>query len=653
MKQTNLDGSVILEESISKQTDDQLTDATLIIEIYKFVGKWIPEYPNNKLSEENIFDIVFKDSFEKERVKKIIHLEVNRINSILKEFGINRDKHKIIATNSKLLDAINKCFLALSIEPIGKNFFEVVLGLESLYSNRALQEHVEKVNMFSMYFFGSFEHAYENLKSASQKEVMKHYLEIFPDKDEENRRISKFQEERLQFDDIEKISGWDLWCLGYLAKSYLDSINKNRKKLLPLLLKAKENGITNADGFDKLAREESYMFLDPTIRKAALDYSSKPYGIYDFYLSFEKRLNNAIEICSAEITEKHFDKIREKGRQNTSTYLTLNDIDIYIATSMRSPCHFTTTEMLINDLFKIPDIKELNLRYFDPTQSFSHDRIDKGLIECLMIKKARVTIYNAQESDTFGKDSEAAVTLAEGGDVIVYIARLFSKNIDFKNFYEDLNNVMIMDDSEGLEDILRLMKRKQYATDSELEEIIRPGTGKAELIILMIQNEGLKLIQNTIKDDNKLKEELDSLGYEHFPSVAPTTFLLPETTVYNDIIGKKWTYELFALCIMINLEKRALVFKEGHPLSLQTSPEDGIARGVIITRSILTTAEVLKALLIRTLGYYVEYGKYACLLRDNITKSPVRVITRDKNLSVAFWYKHQEGRKKIYFNNLD
>lgn len=37
-----------------------------------------------------------------------------------------------------------------------------------------------------------------------------------------------------------------------------------------------------------------------------------------------------------------------------------------------------------------------------------------------MLKRARCTIYMAQETDTFGKDSELATTLAQGKPVIVF-----------------------------------------------------------------------------------------------------------------------------------------------------------------------------------------------------------------------------------------
>jgi hypothetical protein len=64
------------------------------------------------------------------------------------------------------------------------------------------------------------------------------------------------------------------------------------------------------------------------------------------------------------------------------------------------------------------------LRYFDPTQALCRNRIDKGLTEALMLKRAKCTIYLAQESDTMGKDSELAATLAQGKPVIAYVPQI-------------------------------------------------------------------------------------------------------------------------------------------------------------------------------------------------------------------------------------
>ena len=63
----------------------------------------------------------------------------------------------------------------------------------------------------------------------------------------------------------------------------------------------------------------------------------------------------------------------------------------------------------------------LNLRFFDPTQSYMSNRVNKGLVESLMLKRAKCTVYSVQDTDTLGKDSELAATLAQGKPVIAYV----------------------------------------------------------------------------------------------------------------------------------------------------------------------------------------------------------------------------------------
>ena len=57
----------------------------------------------------------------------------------------------------------------------------------------------------------------------------------------------------------------------------------------------------------------------------------------------------------------------------------------------------------------------------DAVLKYCEDRIDKGLSEALMLKRAKCTLFLAQESDTLGKDSELASTLAQGKPVIAYV----------------------------------------------------------------------------------------------------------------------------------------------------------------------------------------------------------------------------------------
>jgi hypothetical protein len=93
----------------------------------------------------------------------------------------------------------------------------------------------------------------------------------------------------------------------------------------------------------------------------------------------------------------------------------------------------------------------------------------------------------------------------------------------------------------------------------------------------------------------------------------------------------------FAVERMLKLERRALTFRDVHPLALQTSPMDGVARGVIVTRSVEDTAKVVGGLLRGTLKYEILEEEANWLLLDKITRSPVRVVTKDPVLTSAFW----------------
>ena len=71
-------------------------------------------------------------------------------------------------------------------------------------------------------------------------------------------------------------------------------------------------------------------------------------------------------------------------------------------------------------VFEDPRLRDLHLRYFDPTLSAAGNHEDKGLIECLMVKCAKVLVYHAGEKESFGKDAEAAMALSLGKPVIFH-----------------------------------------------------------------------------------------------------------------------------------------------------------------------------------------------------------------------------------------
>jgi hypothetical protein len=133
-----------------------------------------------------------------------------------------------------------------------------------------------------------------------------------------------------------------------------------------------------------------------------------------------------LEISSEQELLQHYDSVartfaeaRQAALKNTTLYLSMaNDLDVYVATSMRTRQQFREMARTCEQIFEHAAVKHLRLRYFDPTLSAASGHEDKGLIECLMVKCAKVLIYMAGEKDSYGKDAEAAMALSLGRPVI-------------------------------------------------------------------------------------------------------------------------------------------------------------------------------------------------------------------------------------------
>ena len=151
--------------------------------------------------------------------------------------------------------------------------------------------------------------------------------------------------------------------------------------------------------------------------------------------------------------------------ENTKTYLSMvSDLDVYVATSMRERSDFVAMADSCERIFGDPSLEELHLRYFDPTLSAAAHHEDKGLIECLMVKRAKSLVLHAGSKDSYGKDAEAAMALSLGKPVIVYAddagrGRFFkdvhplSRLINFENGVAI--SAMIADSSEQVVELLK------------------------------------------------------------------------------------------------------------------------------------------------------------------------------------------------------
>ena len=132
---------------------------------------------------------------------------------------------------------------------------------------------------------------------------------------------------------------------------------------------------------------------------------------------------------------QEFTNAREAALSNTAMYLSMvGDLDVYVATSMRSRLDFREMAIFCQTVFAKDALQGLKLRYFDPTFSAAEHHEDKGIIECLMVKCSKVLLLNAGSRDSYGKDAEAAMALSLGKPVIIFADEEFRSS-----FFRDVH----------------------------------------------------------------------------------------------------------------------------------------------------------------------------------------------------------------------
>ena len=530
------------------------------------------------------------------------------IHSICPKLRSAKKKHVPIEVRR---DLFNRLLLNLSIMPVSGEFFNTVFGDTDFSDDLAIKERIKLFRIICMLDYGNFRYGYKRLRQDDLL-IKKKWTLYFPSENESEalEREARFQN-RPEPEGLIKIESNELFALGSLESEQLKSINSARETLRQIFTEALADDVKDFKGLKRLRLRKRSPSLTCLIAKAGLPGAEELLHSHaEDERSYQRILSDLLANCSG-IDEETIKQIRRYGMQNAKTYMAMHDLDIYVATSMRAPLHFTTNWSFVDTLFHRGQLKSWKLRYFDPTQTFLPSRIQMGLLECLMIKRTKLTVYHAQESDTFGKDCEAGVTLAQAKPVVVFVTRLFDRQPQMESLY------VIFDEAAKeihRDDFIKYFKKKGLLSKTQATSLLRdPEKSKADAIEIVAQKYVPPVLRKILRDH--LEMELIRQGY------AP-----PDRAVRK-----------FALDLIIKLERRALTFRDVHPLALQASPKDGVARGVIVTRTIDNTARVVSALLGDTLSYEIVDENDNWLLVDSITHSPVRVVTKDPVLTSAFW----------------
>ncbi len=316
--------------------------------------------------------------------------------------------------------------------------------------------------------------------------------------------------------------------------------------------------------------------------------------------AFREFLEGAFDLLSRRKTEVQ--QVRARAAKNQDVYLTWDHMDVYFATSMRKAWEYVDLYDFIEQLMASEEFRDLDVRYFDPTQAYTDNRINKGLVEALMLKRACCTVYSVQDTDTLGKDSELASTLAQGKPVIAYVPDI---NVDRRArqlFAEDPVTV------------LERMRFVLYADDQLAERLTDREYGLVSRVQDDLAEYCSKRIWLSIPDGSAAARLRDSLGDEFFDFCRIVA--RSEKVVYD---------------------KRSGTLKDSHPLALQVNLATGVANGVLVVRTIPDCAALLRRILLSDMDFTLEEKGGMWLLREKISGCIHRVVTNDRKLNNCFW----------------
>ncbi|HYM09880.1 MAG TPA: hypothetical protein VEU62_04065 [Bryobacterales bacterium] len=284
------------------------------------------------------------------------------------------------------------------------NEVDQILSLDQLYWG------LYRIYVDSLLFFGSIRNGYRALRDLENSQLHEHFQGMLYPTDAMLHRGQALP--------LEPISRDDRYLIAEQACKSFDAPPGNGSELLMVLKGAWAEHVEAGGGrvTAKQLLEGAYVLNGFKEKQRQLIFAA------DEILESEVESEDQL-IEKYEGVAHSFARARGCALRNTELYLSMaNDLDVYVATSMRTREQFRDMAQICEAIFSHPAVAHLNLRYFDPTLSAARGHEDKGLIECLMVKCAKVLIYVAGDRDSYGKDVEAAMALSLGKPVIFLCA---------------------------------------------------------------------------------------------------------------------------------------------------------------------------------------------------------------------------------------
>ena len=286
-------------------------------------------------------------------------------------------------------------------------FVEQWIGSTAITSLEHLKWGLYRLYIDALLFFGNVRTAFRQLRDLQLTEIEEFFKRRRFDTEAVKRRGPSLPLKAISKDNRYLIS--EMACKSYGDSP--DSVSDLQRALTEAFRSNDASGNPSPTIRQLLVGRVSQTFQD---RQQEFIFSADDF--LDEHVASESELAAKYE----RVAERFFEA-RRAALDNTRYFLSMvNDLDVYVATSMRNRADFRTMAEFCENVFKEPGLRDLNLRYFDPTVSSAGGHEDKGLIECLMVKCAKVLVYCAGEKESYRKDAEAAMALSLGKPVICY-----------------------------------------------------------------------------------------------------------------------------------------------------------------------------------------------------------------------------------------
>ncbi len=311
--------------------------------------------------------------------------------------------------------------------PVEKVFpgvdFIPIDGVEEIKSLRQLQWGIRRFMYDAMLYWGNFRQAYRDLRQKNYQELESLYVAKCINEGRLIRRGKVVDPIEIPRDHRYLIS--EMACKTYDRRDSLADCEH-----IGLALQA----------FRQLKAKDSQVTPD-ILRATTKELAEKSGQFQLFELLFEdpsapvSTEEEVVALYSGQ--QEAFGRARQSALKNTRTYLSIcNDLDVYVATSMRTRDDFREMANACELIFRSERLKRFNVRYFDPTLSAANYHEDKGIIECLMVKTAKVLVYFAQHKESLGKISEYAMAASLGKPVVILCPE-DQRGTEIFEFYRD------------------------------------------------------------------------------------------------------------------------------------------------------------------------------------------------------------------------